>query len=251
MIMKIEKFSKQKKGMYLLTLEDGNKIKVHEDLILKYELLLTKKIDNLLLEELHNENQIYEIYEIALKYLNTRLRSRKELLEYLKKKGYEQKNIDSVLEMLLKQGYLNDKVYATSFIHDKILMSNYGPNKIKSELESVGISNDVINEAIICFTEELEKERIEKLVNKQIKQNHNKGAMILKRKIQGYLINLGYSQSLINQNLNGKKLVDEDIYQKEYEKLYNKLSKKYSGKELEYKLKQKMYQKGFINSNFE
>ena len=43
--MKIEKFSKNKDGMYLITLEDGNKIKIHEDLILKYELLLSKKLD--------------------------------------------------------------------------------------------------------------------------------------------------------------------------------------------------------------
>ena len=65
------------------------------------------------------------------------------------------------------------------------------------------------------------------------------------------VLNLGYSVDLINQNLNGKKLVDDNLYKKEYEKLHNKLSKKYSGKELEYKLKQKMYQKGFSVSNFE
>lgn len=249
--MKIEKFSKQKNSMYLLTLDDGNKIKIHEDLILKYELLLSKQIDNNILEEIKKENQVYEIYEIALKYLNTRLRSRKELTNYLIKKGFSEEQVKSTIELLSRQGYLDDKTYAISFIHDKILMSNYGPNKIKSELETAGIKTDIINENITCYTEELEKERIEKLINKQIKSNHNKGSIVLKRKIQGYLINLGYSSQLINQSLNGMKLVDEDICKKEYEKLYNKLSKKYSGKELEYKLKQKMYQKGFTNYEIE
>ncbi len=249
--MKIEKFSKVKNGMYLLSLEDGNKIKIHEDLILKYELLLTKEIDHGLIEKINLDNQTYEIYAIALKYLNSRLRSRKELSNYLIKKGYSSENIDSVIVLLSKQGYLDDKIYTNSFIHDKILMSNYGPNKIKCELESLGISSEVINEAISCFTEEMEKERIDKLVDKQIKLNHNKGSMVLKRKVQSYLINLGYSSYLINQILNGKKLVNEDTYKKEYEKMYNKLSKKYYGKELEYKLKQKMYQKGFGTSDFE
>lgn len=251
MKVKIEKFSKQKSGMYLLVLEDGNKIRIHENLILKYDLLLTKKVNSKLLEEIHNENRIYELYEIALKYLNIRLRSRVELYEYLRKKGYEQDLIDSVLVLLTKQGYLDDRSYAVSFVHDKILMSNYGPNKIKGELERCGISSEIIEEVIVVFDEELEKERIEKLVNKQIKLNHNKGSIILKRKIQAYLLNLGYSTILVNQALNGKKLVDENLYQKEYEKLYTKLSKKYSGKELEYKLKQKMYQKGFTNDNYE
>lgn len=249
--MKIEKFSKVKNGMYILVLEDGNKIKIHEDLILKYELLLSKQVDKNLLNQINEENQTYEIYEVALKYLNIRLRSCKELKNYLLKKGYSSDKMDSVIMMLSNQGYLDDTIYATSFVHDKILMSNYGPNKIKSELENVEIPNEVIKSAITCFTEEMEKDRIEKLVNKQIKQNHNKGAMILKRKIQSYLLNLGYSQSLINQNLNGKKLVNEDTYKKEYDKMYAKLSKKFSGKELEYKLKQKMYQKGFSNSDFE
>lgn len=249
--MKIEKFSKSKNSMYILTLDNSDKIKIHEDLILKYELLLTKTVDNNLLEQLLMENQIYEIYEIALKYLKIRLRSRKELKNYLIKKSYNNEQVEEVMEILSKQGYLDDKTYVVSFIHDKILMSNYGPNKIKSELENVGISNDIINENMSSFTEELEKERIEKLVAKQIKQNHNKGSMILKKKIQSYLLNLGYSVDLINQNLNGKKLVDDNLYKKEYEKIYNKLSKKYSGKELEYKLKQKMYQKGFSVSNFE
>lgn len=249
--MKIEKFSKHRNGMYHLVLEDGNKIKTHEDLILKYNLILTKEVDDSLLEQLHNENQIYEIYEVALKYLNIRLRSYKELYEYLVKKGYEKTIVNTVLDILLKQGYLDDKIYATSFVHDKILMSSYGPGKIRGELERYGISSEVIDEAIISFDEELEKERIEKLINKQIKANHNKGAMLLKKKIQSYLLNLGYSTILVNKTLNGMKLVDDDIYQKEYDKLYIKLSKKYSGKELEYKLKQRMYQKGFTSSNYE
>lgn len=244
---KIEKFSKQKNGMYLLTLEDGNKIKIHEDLILKYELLLHKKLDDTLLETIYEENQVYIVYEVALKYLNIRLRSRKELYEYLSKKGYTKDIINIVLEKLVAQGYLDDRIYAISFVHDRVLMSSYGPNKIRGELEHFGISNEVINNALNSYNESLEKERIEKLINKQIKSNHNKGAMLLKKKIQAYLLNLGYTSTLVNESLNGKKLVTEDLYQKEYEKLYNKLSKKYSGKELEYKLKQKMYQKGFNN----
>lgn len=249
--MKIEKFSKNKNGMYIISLEDNIKFKLHEDLILKYELLLSKQISSSLLEEIQKENQVYEIYEVALKYLKVRLRSRKELSSYLVKKGYSEEKIKSVIDMLSKQGYLDDKAYTIAFIHDKLSMSNYGPNKIKKELESVGISSEIINENITCFTEEIERERIEKLINKQIKQNHNKGSVFLKRKIQAYLLNLGYSLSLINQSLNGKKLVDQDIYKKEYDKLFNKLSKKYSGKELEYKLKQKMYQKGFSNFDFD
>lgn len=249
--MKIEKFSKNKDGMYLITLEDGNKIKIHEDLILKYELLLSKKLDSSLLEEIQNENRIYEIYNIALKYIKTKLRSKREIKEYLIKKGYSVEDSILVIEMLSKQGYLDDKVYANSYVHDKILMSSYGPNKIKDELQKLGIDNSIVEDALSCFDNFLEKERIEKLVNKYIKSNHTKSELILKKKIQMSLINLGYSTHLINQILGSKQITTDDISKKEYQKLFNKLSKKYSGKELEYKLKQKMYQKGFSNIDFE
>lgn len=249
--MKIEKFSKNKDGMYLLTLEDGNKIEIHEDLILKYELLLSKHLKPSLLEEIKIENKIYEIYNIALKYIKIKLRSKKEIKEYLIKKGYSVENCISVIDMLSNQGYLDDKVYANSYVHDKILMSSYGPNKLRGDLEKLGINNQIIEDVLSCFDECLEKEKIEKLVDKQIKSNHNKSELLLKKKIQLNLLNLGYSANLINQILCDKKIVTDDISRKEYEKLFNKLSKKYSGKELEYKLKQKMYQKGFNNSDYE
>lgn len=245
--MKIEKFTKNKNGMYILVLDNGNKIKVHEDLILKYELLLSKKINEELLEAIQKENQIYEIYEVALKYINTRLRSSKELIEYLKKKGYEYDSINQVLSMLKKQGYLDEAIYASSFVHDKILMSNYGPNKIYSELEKLGIDTNIISDKISIYTKEMECERINKIIEKQIKLNHNKGASLLKRKIQTFLLSLGYTSSYINECISKYNFYDKDVYEKEYQKILTQLSKKYSGKELEYKLKQKLYQKGFSN----
>lgn len=233
--------------MYQLTLENNIKVKIHEDLILKYDLLLKKELDEKTLLKIRDENFIYEVYEIAFKYMKIRLRSQKEIEAYLKKKEYPSEVIASVLSLLKERGDLDDNMYATSYLHDKMLMSHDGPNKIRGELEKVGISTEIIEKVMPSYTEELEKEKIEKLVQKQIKTNHSKGSMLLKKKIQSYLTSLGYSSMLINQVLNGKKLVSEDLYQKEYEKQKKLLSKKYSGKELEYKLKQKMYQKGFSN----
>ena len=245
--MQINKFTKGKNGMYTVTLEDKTKLSIHEDLILKYNLLITKELDDSIKEKILDENKKYEIYEIALSYMNKKLRSSKELKRYLLKKEYPNELIDSVINLLTTEGYLNDQIYANSFVHDRMYLSMDGPNKIRKELENNDINISCIEEAICAYTEELELERIEKIVTKQIKLNKNKGANLLKKKIQLYLINLGYNYELINKILNSKKIIDESIYKKEYDKLYKQLSKKYSGKELEYRLKQKLYQKGFSN----
>ncbi len=249
--MQVNKFTKGKNGMYTVTLEDTTKLTIHEDLILKYNILISKNITDELKNKILEENKKYEIYEVALSYINKKLRSSKELKKYLIKKEYPAELIDQVIELLYNQGYLNDKVYSTSLVHDRIILSMDGPNKIKKELSDNGIDNNTIEEVIEEYTKDIELERIEKIVNKQIKLNKNKGSNLLKKKINMYLINLGYNYDSINTILNSVKISDNDLYKKEYDKLYNTLSKKYSGKELEYKLKQKLYQKGFNISDYE
>ena len=246
-MLKIEKFIKQKDGNYKLKLENSNELIVHEDLILKYELLLTKNINEEIMEQLREEQKNYDVYNVALKYIKVKIRSKKEIKVYLEKKGYSSDQIDYAISLLEKQGYLNNELFAKALIHDKIHLSNDGPLKIIIELEKNDIIEDIITKNMDIFTEELERERIEKLVKKQLKLNKNKSNQLLKKKIELNLINLGYHKSLINEILSDIKVDDSNIYQKEYEKLEKKLSRKYQGKELELKIKQKLYQKGFKN----
>lgn len=243
--MKINSYKRQRNGQYKVILDD-REILLHEDLILKYNLLLTKNITSKELNELEEENKKYLIYDDAIKYLKTKLRSKKEMYTYLKKKEFEDSFIQEVIKMLEKQGYINDEIYTQAFINDRINLSNDGPYKIKKSLIENNISKEMIEKYMIVFDDVLQKERIEKLIRKKISANHNKSKQILKQKIMIDLGNLGYQTSLIRESLSLLENVsDEDIKKKEYEKLYAKLSKKYSGYELENKIRQKMYQKGF------
>lgn len=246
--MRIEKYIKQRNGQYKITFEDGSNILLHEDLILKYELLINKELTEKKLDELISENELYVSYDLALSYLNKKMRTSKEIKEYLKKKETKDDFIVEVINMLNKQGYLNDDVYCKSFINDRINLSNDGPHLIKEKLLKLGLKEEIIEKYIIIFDEDLEKDRIMKLINKQIKTNHNKSNMILKKKIIDNLINLGYTRSNIISEIEKVSIDDQNIKEKEYRKIYDKLSKKYSGKELEYKIKQKMYQKGFYDN---
>lgn len=244
--MEIRKFSKKKDGIYKIELEDDNILLVHEDLILKYDLLLSKKITEEIKEKILEENLNYLAYNAAIKYITTKMRSVKEINDYLTKQGVAPYIIEYVIAKLERNNYINDEVYAVSFINDKITLSNDGPLKIVAELTKRGVAPQIANTKIAIFTEELEKEKIQKIVTKLQKSNHTKSAFALKNKIQNYLLNLGYNVSYINEVLNKSQIKNDDnIAQKEYEKIYKKLSRKYSGKELENKIKQKMYSLGF------
>lgn len=243
--MKIISYKKVKNGQYKIVLEDCE-ITLHEDLILKNNLLISKEITNKKIKELEAENKKYLIYDEALRYLKTRLRSRKEMYNYLEKKEYEKNLIMDVLDMLEKQKYLDDTIYVQAYINDKINLTNDGPYKIIKELQANNIDKKIIDTYIINFKEDLQIEKIQKLIKKKIKANHNKSKRVLKQKIINDLSNLGYSMHLINDNLYLlNDISDEQLKKQEYDKIYAKLSKKYSGQELEYRIKQKMIQKGF------
>ena len=139
--MKINKYRKLKSNKYEVTLEDNEKIILYEDVILKEELLLKKEIDNL--DRLTEINKEYEIYEVALKYLNHHVISIKGMKDYLQKKNYDLQNIDTTIDKLLCKGYLNDSYYAKCYITDKVNLSNDGPYKIIKHLEDVDINSSI------------------------------------------------------------------------------------------------------------
>ena len=73
--MEIVKYTKKGNGNYQITLDIGKKYNLNEDLILKYNLLYKKEIDENILQELLNENNKYDIYNKCVKYIAVRLRS--------------------------------------------------------------------------------------------------------------------------------------------------------------------------------
>lgn len=248
--MKIEKFKKRPNGLYTIYLDNFNTYDFYEEIILKYELLITKTIEEDELNKIIEDNKKYESYYDALKTLKRTIKTKEEIRKQLTEKKYSKESIDFAITTLEKQGYINDKNYAKSYVHNAIITTNKGPKKIEEELVKKGVTNDNYSEALEEYTNDLEKEKIEKLISKKIKSNHNKSAKVLKQKLGLDLINNGFSKDIIKEVLNSTNIEENaDILKKEYQKYYKKLSKKYSGKELEYKLKQKMYSLGFNTPN--
>lgn len=246
--MKIVKFKKVTNGMYQIFFDNYDTTLIHEDVILKYDLLIKKEIDEKKLKMVINDNNKYIAVDLALKYLTKKMRSVKEIDKYLEKNNISKDVRCDAIKMLKKDNYLNDFEYSKAYINDKIILSNDGPNKIKNNLIELGIDNDIVNETILIFTDKIQKEKINKISNKLINTNRSKSANMLKNKIIDYLYKLGYSKEIINICIEEISFKDDDkIIKKEYEKIYKNLSKKYSGNELKYKIKQKMYSLGFYN----
>ena len=241
--MKILKYNKKNGNKYELILEDNRKIILYEDVILKEELLLKKEIDDV--DKLIELNNKYSIYEVSLKYISTKIRSIKEMTEYLQKKGYSEIDINNTIDKLIKKGYLNDDYYSKCYITDRMNLSNDGPLKIKKHLDELEIPYPVYSKYLKDFNYSLQKEKISDYINKKLKSNR-KSRYMFKNSMIVNLVNLGYDKELVNECLYHVYVDDKDNLAKEKEKIRKKLEKKYSGDELEYKIKQKLYQKGYF-----
>lgn len=243
--MKIVKYKKTTKGKYKIYLDDGRELLLYEDAILKFELLLKKEILDQDIMEVEIFNQECDVYHVGLESINHRFKSVYDLKEFLIKKEYPLDMIDKAIGKLLKQGYLDDRSFAKSYINNQIITTNKGPYKIRRELGEHRVDGNIIEEEITVFDEETQLEKIRKVATRLYNSNRNRGGTVLKKKIVSDLVNLGYDASIISKVVNDFDFSnDKDIAKKEYEKFYKKLSRKYEGKELEYKIKEKLYQKG-------
>ena len=177
--------------------------------------------------------------------ISVRIRSEKEIYDYLEKNNIETNEQNKIIEKLKNNGLINDENFVRAFISDKLNFSNDGPNKIRNMLLEHNISNELIDLELSKIDQSIYLKKINKLINKKIKINKKYSDYVFKQKITADLKNCGYYYDdivacLQNINVNNDSLIDEY-----YQKLYNKLKHKYGDSELDKKIKEKLYQKGF------
>ena len=239
--MKITSIKLNKNGKYVVTI-DNEKYNLYQDTILKYLLFSKKKIDNTLFENIIKDNNFYDAYYKIIKFVSIRLRTENEIRKKLNTLFILKKDQDKIINKLKEQGYLNDELYIKSYINDKINLSLEGPEKVKRELLKNGFKEEDILK-YLCLFEDINEERINKIINKKLKANHNLSKKMFIVKVGNDLRNLGYTN--YREILENIDFDDKDIYQKEYDKIYNKLIKKYPPEKADILTKQKLYTKGF------
>ena len=198
--MKIEKYESINNGQYKIYLSDGTILKINSDVIINNNLLYKKEIDNTLLNKILKENDNANIYNKCVKYISVRLRSKKEIIDYLKKLNID--NTADIIDKLTKNNLINDEVFTKAFIKDKINFTSYGPYRIRQELNKYNIDNEIIDKYIKDIDEEILIGKIDKQINKMFKSNRKYSGNILKSKIYNNLYNNGFDKDMIINVLN-------------------------------------------------
>ena len=202
MNLKIEKYEKIGKSKYRLYLNNGEVIDTYDEVILKNDLLLKKELDNYLYQKIITESNIQEHYNACIKYIGVRIRSVKEIRDYLKRKNVIEEDIDYIVDKLINEKYLDDNYFCECFIKDKLKFSTMGEYKIIYELKKYNISEEIIMNNKYLISNDILTEKIDKIIKKQINSNHKLDKQKLRNKLYNHLLASGYTSSLIVERLN-------------------------------------------------
>jgi regulatory protein len=104
---RITKIVSQKgyKNGCIVYLDDGTSFSLHIELLVKYGLTEGSEVDVQQVRKWFEEDGVKYAYNAALRYLGFRSRSRKEIEDYLKRKGFEDNTIFFIVIAILFAGY--------------------------------------------------------------------------------------------------------------------------------------------------
>lgn len=133
--------------------------------------------------------------EYALKKLSLRQYSRCEIRELLQRKGYNEEEINQVMEKLTAWGYLDDKKMAESLLTQLTMQKAYGRYYVKRKLAARGIEPEFIEEILALYDEEREFELAAAIVDKLPIDSSTFNHAALYRKLQ----RKGFSPTVIRR----------------------------------------------------
>ena len=242
--MNITKITKKNGNKYELIIDNKKHI-ICDDVLLKYHILKPCEISKETFEKLIKSNDETLVYTKIINYISFKMRSEREVRDKLYTLTTSGNLIEDILARLRSEGYLNNNKYLDSFISDRLSLTIYGPNRIKSDLIKKGFSEKEIDKSLDLIDSKAWEDKCNKIVAKMAKSLRNGSNRANIAKIRHNLINNGYEDKYFTKILGNLKLNEENNLKKEYEIIKKKLSSKYSGDTLEYKIKEKLYAKGY------
>src|ERR671937_555105 len=84
-------------------------------------------------------------YDVAVRYLGSRPRSVAEIARHLRSKRFDDVAIDSAIDKLRAQRYVDDEAFARYWVEQRERFKPRGDRALKSELLGKGVSRDVVD----------------------------------------------------------------------------------------------------------
>jgi regulatory protein len=132
-------------------------------------------------------------YALALRYIGVRLRSRRELSDYLVKKGCDSEQITTALDRLEGLGLVDDTQFARAWTADRMAVRPRSRLRLGQELAAKGVSREVADSVL----SELEPDAELATLVALIERKQRIGRYSDRQKLTDYLQRQGYRWDFI------------------------------------------------------
>ncbi len=145
-----------------------------------------------------DENKLKDALNAVYRFLSYRDRSKKEVEQKLKEKGFEKSIIQNALTYLQENNYVDDRKFARQWGQSKISNNFYGKYFLEKELLRKGVDADIVNEVIEeLYSETGEIKIAEQLSLKKMKSYKNLDPETGKRRLSSLLQRKGFSTDVV------------------------------------------------------
>ena len=159
----------------------------------KYRLKIDAEIEKAKLTQVVHDAECSSAFEKAMHLVNIRLRSEKEIRDYLQKKEYSAAIIEDSVEKLKSYRYINDAEFARMYIEAH--RAKWGNLKIKFALKAAGVDAEIVAAAFEDIPDQTEEAYV-----LAVKYNRNKTEAD-RRKLFAHLMQKGFDTDTIRHAL--------------------------------------------------
>jgi regulatory protein len=137
-------------------------------------------------------------YGLALRYIGLRLRSRRELVDYLVRKNFDMNEIETVVERLAQLNLINDMKFAEAWIADRMAIRPRSRIRLAQELAAKGVGREDIDLALSAVEPDRELTSLKTMIERKKRSSGYSD----EKKLIAYLQRQGYRWSVIKEALN-------------------------------------------------
>ncbi|MDA8101194.1 MAG: regulatory protein RecX [Nitrospiraceae bacterium] len=146
-----------------------------------------------------DEKELKRAKNVAYRYLTIRPRSRFEVEQKLRDREFPQEIIGSVIEHLLRLGYLDDAQFASQWAAGRVRTRGFGRRRIEQELRMRGIDRETVRDVLQGLFEETDELDVAgKEAEKKLRALGRFDAAVRKRRLAGHLERKGFPPSVIS-----------------------------------------------------
>ncbi len=176
-------------------LDDGTEIASTLAAVTELRLYNGRELDDAALDGLRRESARSLGREKALELLSRRQMSRKELLQKLKDKGFDEETAGYCADWVLERGLIDEERYAAAVVRH-YAAKGCGAGRIRRELMQRGIPRELWDEALETMPEG--NDRLDRLIAAKLKDPDDREAV---RRLSASLYRRGFSSEEIRAAL--------------------------------------------------